>query len=644
MLRRRTASVFLLLSIFFFLPSPSLAPFADSQPAVGVPGPARTAGSASTLTTQAPTRVTVVSPNGLQRWEAGASRKILFETSSVSNVRIEVSDDAGGSWSDIVASTPASPAEYTWTVPASIGDQYLVRVTDAAGTRFDVSDQTFSVVPEVTGDYFDYVFFSDSPTPLYYEPSWSTVTAPSTLVQYGSSMPVTADWSLVGNYSISLEWNSQTGGDWGAGVASIGWVSHDATQADSLVFNVYTDQFTAQADLPCIYLEDLYNLASAKIPLSTLTGAVPGGAWHRVALPVQVFLDNPGSADMTRVKGIFLGQENADGVVHHWFLDDIRMTGVHVVTGDDGPLLAVLGSSTAAGTGASSPDSSWVGRFSNYVHGINPDAVVLNLAVGGYTTYHIRETGYTPPGGRPAPSPEHNITHALAYKPWGIIVNLPSNDVAAGYALEEQLQNYDAVKALADAADVPIWFSTAQPRNFATQEQRDVLFAQTDSTFARFGTFAIDFWNGVGAPDGTILPQYDSGDGTHLNDSGHALLFSRVLDADVWSRAVTAVGPGEDHGSVVPPLPLLYQNAPNPFAPRTRIHFELPNAGEVTLDVFDVRGRLVRRLLGSYLPAREHDVIWDGRDDRGQRVSSGAYLCRLTTIDGQRSRIMVLMH
>jgi lysophospholipase L1-like esterase len=311
-------------------------------------------------------------------------------------------------------------------------------------------------------------------------------------------------------------------------------------------------RITAEADLPCIYLEDLSSVRSPKIPLSTLTGDVPARTWHRVALPVQTFLDAPGLTDMTRVKTIFLGQQTADGVPHRWLLDDMRMTGVKAVTGDDVPLIVVLGSSTAAGTGASLPDSSWVGRFRNYIKNINPDAQVVNLAVGGYTTYHIREDGYAPPVGRPAPSPQHNITRALAYRPWGIIVNLPSNDVASNYALQEGLDNYGAVKALAEAAKVPIWFSTAQPRNFATQTQRDALLAKTDSTFTRFGNYAIDFWDGIAAANGTILPQYNSGDGIHLNDGGHAMLYSRVVGAAVWDQVISPVDSSEDHGSVVP--------------------------------------------------------------------------------------------
>lgn len=393
---------------------------------------------------------------------------------------------------------------------------------------------------------FDDVFFADSPLPSY-EASWSTVTAPSTLTQSKDKVPVTEERALVGHASLLVEWTSQVGGDWGVAVASPGWTGHDVTLADSLVFYVYTDEPTAQDGLPCIFLEDLANVRSPRIPLASVLDGVPAGAWQRVAMPVWTFLDDPGATDLTRVKTIFFGQQNADGIEHRWLLDDIRWTGVGVVTGKDVPLIVVLGSSTASGTGASLPDSSWVGRFRRYLQGIDPKARVVNLAVGGYTSYHIREDGYVPPAGRPAPIPAHNITRALVHEPWAIVVNLPSNDVAYGYVLDEELENFDAVKALADAAHVPIWFTTAQPRNLETQRERDVLIAQTDSTLARHGSYAIDFWNGLAADDGTILPRYDSGDGIHLGDRGHALLFSRVVGAAPWSEFIGAGSHRAEH-------------------------------------------------------------------------------------------------
>jgi len=204
------------------------------------------------------------------------------------------------------------------------------------------------------------------------------------------------------------------------------------------------------------------------------------------------------------------------------------------ITAADAPLIVVLGSSTAAGAGATSEEFSWAGLYFSYLQGRNPAAAVVNLAAAGYSTYQILPTGHDIPPDRPTPDPSKNITAALTYEPWAIIVNLPSNDVAYGFSTAEQMANYETVDTLAAAGGVQIWFSTAQPRNFPTQAQRHQLFAMTDTTLAVYGDHAIDFWNGLVDPEGMILPQYDAGDGIHPNDEGHALLYSRVVDAEIW--------------------------------------------------------------------------------------------------------------
>ena len=74
----------------------------------------------------------------------------------------------------------------------------------------------------------------------------------------------------------------------------------------------------------------------------------------------------------------------------------------------------------------------------------------------------------------------------------------------------------------------------------------------------------------------------------------------------------------------------LRQNAPNPFNPATTITFDLPEAGEVWLEVFDVSGRLVRRLIaGEAMGSGVYTKLWEGVNDTGGRVSSGIYYCRL---------------
>ncbi len=70
------------------------------------------------------------------------------------------------------------------------------------------------------------------------------------------------------------------------------------------------------------------------------------------------------------------------------------------------------------------------------------------------------------------------------------------------------------------------------------------------------------------------------------------------------------------------------QAVPNPFNPRVSLQFSLPQAGQVQVDVYDVRGRRVARLGGQYA-AGDHAVNWDGVDTQGRAAPSGVYLARV---------------
>lgn len=89
--------------------------------------------------------------------------------------------------------------------------------------------------------------------------------------------------------------------------------------------------------------------------------------------------------------------------------------------------------------------------------------------------------------------------------------------------------------------------------------------------------------------------------------------------------------------------PVLLPCAPNPFNPRTTLRFELPSAGPVRLDVYDVAGRLVRSLVDETRAAGSHEVDWDGRDEAGNEVGSGVYLARLEFAGSSRVTRMGLL-
>jgi len=85
----------------------------------------------------------------------------------------------------------------------------------------------------------------------------------------------------------------------------------------------------------------------------------------------------------------------------------------------------------------------------------------------------------------------------------------------------------------------------------------------------------------------------------------------------------------------------LEPNRPNPFSSITGLRFYLPRAGKADLAVFDIRGRRVRQLARGELTQGWHEVVWDGTDRAGRRVTAGVYFSRLRTESDRLSRRMI---
>lgn len=297
--------------------------------------------------------------------------------------------------------------------------------------------------------------------------------------------------------------------------------------------------------------------------------------------------------------------------------------------------IVVIGSSTAAGVGASKADSSWVNRYKKYLVQKNTTIQVINLAVGGYTTYDLMPDGFVQPTGRPSPKTSSNITKALSYNPNAIIINLPSNDVTQGFPISEQLTNYDTILAKAAAMNVPVWISTTQPRNL-TELQRNQQMAMRDSTYAKFGSFAIDFWTDLANEDGTVNLLYDSGDGIHLNDSGHKILFNRVLDKKIYEQITNLLAVKEIE--IIPVKFELFQNYPNPFNPSTTIQFTLLSDSKVTLKIFNILGQQISTLIDANLKSGVYKSVWNASNN-----AAGPYFYQLQACDFFSSKKMILV-
>jgi hypothetical protein len=119
-----------------------------------------------------------------------------------------------------------------------------------------------------------------------------------------------------------------------------------------------------------------------------------------------------------------------------------------------------------------------------------------------------------------------------------------------------------------------------------------------------------------------------------------------LSNCDIYAQMVLAGGEVAAvlQGDQVGFLQWLDQNTPNPFNPRTTIRYRLTERARVSLEVFNVAGRLVRSLtINDLTDTGEHEAVWLGRDKNGRQMPSGTYFYRLTVGDYMETKRMTLV-
>jgi len=120
--------------------------------------------------------------------------------------------------------------------------------------------------------------------------------------------------------------------------------------------------------------------------------------------------------------------------------------------------------------------------------------------------------------------------------------------------------------------------------------------------------------------------------------------FGEVEDYAIVIGGTVGIEDDPDSEVLIPGLPKLSANYPNPFNPTTEIRFTTANGQMQTqLNVYDLNGKIVRSLVNGVLPSGEHTVVWDGRDARGEMVASGMYFYRLENEELLATRKMLLL-
>lgn len=187
----------------------------------------------------------------------------------------------------------------------------------------------------------------------------------------------------------------------------------------------------------------------------------------------------------------------------------------------------ILGSSSAKGAGASSPSTSWAGLLAEKA----PEGVALvNLAVGGTTTYQALSSGCSLPESRTrfAPLSETNVDAAIALDPQWVIISFPSNDQANGFSVEETVHNLEQIISALYSQGIAVMVLSSQPREMR-EEWKPRLIAVDNLMASKMGACWVDVYTPL-AFNGLIKPEYDF-DGVHLNDAGHQVVFDAISTA-----------------------------------------------------------------------------------------------------------------
>jgi lysophospholipase L1-like esterase len=196
-------------------------------------------------------------------------------------------------------------------------------------------------------------------------------------------------------------------------------------------------------------------------------------------------------------------------------------------------VIAVIGSSTAQGVGATPIDSSWVNLTKFYFQGLGEIDTIYNVALGGETTYAGMPSDFVQPAGRPAPDTATNVTKALSFNPDVVLVNFPTNDAAADYTLQETMSNLRVIYQSIVAAGKTAYITTSQPRTSLSTAQQELLKTMRDSVQVEFGAKSLDFYDPIVASDSLNINPIYNFDGTHVNNAGHQQLFQVVRNAGI---------------------------------------------------------------------------------------------------------------
>ena len=579
--------------------------------------------------------VTVSAPDGGEHWVIGTNQNITWTSQNVSNVKIEISTNNGTSWTTVVASVPATPGSYAYTVPNTPSGLCLVKVSDVTNSAVsDVSNGTFTISNQ-TSAYDWEVVTSPVTTDL------TAVSIVNTQVAWicGNagvvlrSLDNGTTWSKVTNVTgnpdlYSISGISSTTAIVGDGSGNI-WRTIDggtswtkvSTNSGSFIDVVdFVDENLAYAvgdPTSSVWRLMKSTDGGATWALATSLAAASGEAgWNcsydRIGTSVwfgtnktkiyksSTGLEGPWTSGTTGTSANTYGIAFSDANNGIAVVNDGTSTGGKMMKTNNGGTTWSLINFPVTGTAnlADFIDGTpyvWVGTFANGI-----------LHSTDYGTTWIADRLPTSVSGVNAIKVYKDAVNGIAVGAAGLILKS-----TMGSIIPVELTSFSA-KTSGKVVDLN-WKTATETNNLGFEIQRKL----EDGEWTNIGFRA-------GQGNSTEITLYSFIDDLSGINSAKVSYRLKQIDFD-GSFAFSDVVNVEN---TLPKTFTLEQNYPNPFNPSTKINYSVPLTSNVKLDVYSISGEKVATLVNEVKTAGAYSLEFN--TESLNNLASGMYIYRLS--------------
>lgn len=626
--------------------------------------------------------ITVTSPNGGEKWAIGAVHNITWtNTDFTAPVKIEYSTNSGVSWvSPPIVASASNTGSYAWTIPNAPSAHCRVRVADAAdGTPADASDADFEI-----GNFVEIWPPADTSGPAN-----AVVLIPIYVRDVTNKGIISADLTVNTQPSVLTPLGATTQGTiaqaWGNPTVNINGGEIKISMASSmplvgvgkqiLLFIRYQAGATLKATTPITLTKVNFNegdpIAGPQngkftiVSYSSLSGNVKYFSNnHSVALAVMSLTGKMAKSTLTDTSGKYLLTDLPEGDYI------LKPTKINVVGKSISSYDASLILRYSVGTISLTPYQKIAADVSGNDQVTSYDAsLILQYCVGIRNQFPVnKDWTFVPANFAISDANWTAAPESLTYQPlsadrynqdfMGLVYGDVSGNWPATTAMGSSvtatfvIDNVTQPKEKQWLIPVTILFSQAAYSSSFKLEYDESRLALETSTAEDMGTGLI---HAAASCNGGLRCVFAANQG--ISNQGVKINFVfnekspitptaadfKFVEVMVDDKIATVTGVQEPQPAQKPTTWQLDQNYPNPFNAITAITFQVPTTAAVKIEVFNLLGQCLQKLLDAEKEPGVYTVRWNGCNQIGQPLPSGIYIYRLQAGSFVASRKLVLV-